>query len=210
MDTTTGRARGSGGGRREELVGIAYRHIAERGFEGLRFRDVAGEAGINNATLLYYFPSKEALIQAVLERMLAEYTTLDAPRPPAGTAGALAELRVEFAEARASLDKAPEQFVVFTELLLRSRRDAAVAALLERLTSRWREHVLGIVGRGIREGVFRPDLDPATVTALIMAQLQGIRYQLLAGGGVDGGRLVDLVEAHMLAWLTGNARALEP
>src|ERR1700716_4517889 len=53
--------------RREELVRAAYNQIAERGFEGLRTREVAAEVGLNIATLHYYFPTKEALIQGVVD-----------------------------------------------------------------------------------------------------------------------------------------------
>ena len=49
--------------RRHDLVQAAFRGIAERGFEGLRTRDVAADAGVNIATLHYYFPTKEALIR---------------------------------------------------------------------------------------------------------------------------------------------------
>ena len=62
-------------------MGIAYQHIAEKGFEGLRVRDVATEAGINHATLLYYFPTKEALIQGVVDFLLREFQTSRVPRP---------------------------------------------------------------------------------------------------------------------------------
>ena len=37
--------------RRQELVLAAYREIAQRGFEGLRTREVAAEVGVNIATL---------------------------------------------------------------------------------------------------------------------------------------------------------------
>ncbi|TMG42173.1 MAG: helix-turn-helix transcriptional regulator, partial [Chloroflexi bacterium] len=48
--------------RHEALVQAAFNQIAERGFEGLRTREVAAEVGVNIATLHYYFPTKEALI----------------------------------------------------------------------------------------------------------------------------------------------------
>jgi AcrR family transcriptional regulator len=39
--------------RRQELVLAAFHQIAERGFEGLRTREVAAEARVNIATLHY-------------------------------------------------------------------------------------------------------------------------------------------------------------
>ena len=53
--------------RKTELVEIAYRLIAQNGLEGFRIRQVAAEAGIDNGTLHYHFPSKEALIHGVVD-----------------------------------------------------------------------------------------------------------------------------------------------
>ena len=84
--------------RRPEIVAVAYRLIAERGLEGLRFADVAREAGINNGTLLYYFASKDALIQAVGAFLVELYSQPTARRarcrasePRSGVSGALIE-----------------------------------------------------------------------------------------------------------------------
>jgi len=65
--------------RREELVLAAYRQIAEHGFEGLRTREVAAEVGVNIATLHYYFPTKEALIGAVLAHAMGRFRTTLSP-----------------------------------------------------------------------------------------------------------------------------------
>src|SRR5258708_8338517 len=65
--------------RRSALVLAAYRQIAEHGFEGLRTREVAAEVGVNIATLHYYFPTKESLIQAVLDHAMGRFRTTLAP-----------------------------------------------------------------------------------------------------------------------------------
>src|SRR5882672_3117237 len=56
--------------RRRSLVLAAYELIADKGFEELRTRDVAARAGVNIATLHYYFGSKEDLIEGVVEYLL--------------------------------------------------------------------------------------------------------------------------------------------
>src|SRR5690349_16386707 len=61
------------GERRRALVAAAYRRIASGGFEGLRTRDVAAEAGVNIATLHYYFPTKEALIRNVIGQAMHQF-----------------------------------------------------------------------------------------------------------------------------------------
>lgn len=52
--------------RRARILEISARAFAEKGLEGVRLHDVAREAGLNQATLLYYFPSKKELYKACL------------------------------------------------------------------------------------------------------------------------------------------------
>jgi AcrR family transcriptional regulator len=60
------------GDRKTELVEIAYRLIAQNGLEGFRIRQVAAEAGIDNGTLHYHFPSKDALIIGVVDYLIED------------------------------------------------------------------------------------------------------------------------------------------
>ncbi len=70
--------------RRSELVLAAYRQIGQRGFEGLRTREVAAEVGVNIATLHYYFPTKEKLIEGVVQHAMQLFrSTLEPHGSPA-------------------------------------------------------------------------------------------------------------------------------
>src|SRR5262245_3422732 len=87
--------------RRKELTQIAYNHIAKKGFEGLRVREVAAEAGINNATLHYYFPTKEDLIKGVVDHMIQGFSTsFFSAVSPKELPDAWEKMRGEFEDAR--------------------------------------------------------------------------------------------------------------
>src|SRR5919201_6765497 len=74
--------------RRRALVAAAYRRIANDGFEGLRTRDVAADVGVNIATLHCYFPTKEALIRAVIGQAMRRFTrTMPGESSPAEQLG---------------------------------------------------------------------------------------------------------------------------
>jgi AcrR family transcriptional regulator len=169
--------RGRGGDRRRELVRIAYRQLADKGFEGLRVRDVAAEAGINNATLHYYFPTKEALIQGVVEHLMEEFATPRAVWPDQEAVTPLVELRRELEDVRDRVRESPAMFIVLNELSVRSLRDPALARVLAYLEQGWRGYLMSILQRGIRQGVFRPDLDPEATATAIMAQMRAIAYE---------------------------------
>src|SRR4051812_23519897 len=72
-------------GRERELVEAAYAQIAEVGLEGLRTRDIAARVGINIATLHYYFPSKEALVLAVVKHVNDRFKSYRSPVPEEAT-----------------------------------------------------------------------------------------------------------------------------
>src|SRR6267143_1464379 len=65
--------------REQALVRAAFNQIAERGFEGLRTREVAAGVGPNIATLHYYFPTKEALIRGVVAHAMDRFRSTLAP-----------------------------------------------------------------------------------------------------------------------------------
>lgn len=54
--------------RREEIVTAGLAVFSSSGFHGSSLRDVARRAGLSQAGLLHHFPSKERLLQAVLNR----------------------------------------------------------------------------------------------------------------------------------------------
>jgi AcrR family transcriptional regulator len=197
----------SGGDRRRELVQIAYRQIAERGFEGLRVREVAREAGINNATLHYYFPTKEALIQGVVEYLIHEFQTSRVPRLDPGSDTPLEELRREFEDLRCRLRDSPEMGAVLAELNSRARRDPAIARMLRALDDGWRDYLAGLLQRGMRDGAFRDDLNPQVTAAAMIAQIKGVGYQTLGDpdpANVD--RLVSQLAAQIERWLISASR----
>lgn len=166
--------------RRKQLVAIAMDQIAAKGFEGLRFQEVAKQARINNATLYYYFPTKEALIQGVVGH-LSEELRKTRGLPKNAPATAREELHLEFEDVRELLRTQPELFVVLTELSLRGLRDPVINKMEERRENFWRIHLSSIIGRGIEQRVFRQNIDvEATVTAL-MAQIKGIGYHATMG-----------------------------
>jgi AcrR family transcriptional regulator len=56
--------------RRVELLAAAIRVLAREGLAETTTRKIAAEAGVNQATLLYYFGSKDDLLFAVLQEMM--------------------------------------------------------------------------------------------------------------------------------------------
>lgn len=188
--------------RRQQLIQIAFDLIASKGFEGLRFQEVAALAGINNATLYYYYPSKEALIEGVVQSMMEQLKApAAAPKEPAN---ALDELRQLFASARIRLNQDPSFFIVITELALRSRRDPAINSIGEQRDRFWERDLTSILERGVAQRIFRRDLDSAAVAASLMAQLKGVAHHAAMRerhpGEID--TILAQIAAQVEHWLT--------
>src|SRR5215471_14333312 len=160
-----------------QIVRAAYRLIVESGLEGFRTRDVAAKVGINSATLHYYFPSKESLIQGVVQHLIEELKRplVKSQQKPQS---AIDKLRLEFRDVSARIRQAPDQLLVLNELAIRSWRDPAIARILAYLDEQWHGHLSSILKQGIAQGEFRSDLNVVQTASSIMTQLRGIGLQV--------------------------------
>jgi AcrR family transcriptional regulator len=155
------------------LIEAAFALIAERGFEGLRLRDVAAQAGIDHSTLHHHFATKQDLVDAVVGHTVQQFRS-DRPEdaPPETLHLHLAGL------ARLARER-PGLSVVMRELDLRATRDPAVRAILERHEAGWRMALvrrlegLGIAGRELEDSV-----------ELVIATVKGVSLKPAAAEAV--------------------------
>jgi len=148
--------RTGGEARRRKLLEEATRLFGKRGFEGTSLDAVATAAGVRKQTLLYYFPTKDALLQACVEetsRRVSEYLieALDAEASGSRKAEAVVHALFELAEAW------PE-FAQFIREASRLGTDVIerFAGVLEPLRLR----AIGFLANGMHEGSIRRQ-DPA-------------------------------------------------
>ncbi len=165
--------------RRDELVNIAYDEIAQHGLEGLRFHVVAQAAGINNATLCYYFSTKEDLIQGVVSKLKRDFSHAPILESTSNSPSAADEIRRVFDECRKQLVENPAQLTVYIELLTLAWRDPATAQAFAEIDQAWHQRLVEIIERGIRSGEFHPTLDSSALATMIMTEIRGIYLNLL-------------------------------
>lgn len=67
--------------RRDELLNAAESLLCDQGSDSLTLAAVADRAGVSKGGLLYHFNSKEALIKAMVERLIADFDELLAAQP---------------------------------------------------------------------------------------------------------------------------------
>jgi AcrR family transcriptional regulator len=185
----------SGEERRQALVRAAFGCIAERGFEGLRLREVAAEVGIDHSTLHHYFATKEDLVAGVINDATRQFW----PTMPA-EGSAIDRLQYHLAALGRMIREQPALFTVMAELDLRARRDPGIRAVIDRHEEGWRVVLEEVLGRAAKEGALTQDLAVPTAVELIIAAVKGVRQLpdraedvlaqlngLLAGNRTDGG-----------------------
>lgn len=172
IESTTIARRAPTDDRRAEIAAAARALIVEKGVEGLRTRDIAERVGINIATLHYHVPSKEALIELVAESLQDAFIqqTIDRPRAHLSAAE---RMELEFVDFREIALERPEILLVFSELMERGRRDERIAAAILPMKRRWRQILGDLLSEGVRDGVYRADIDPEAFASIMMSSFIG-------------------------------------
>ena len=155
--------------RQEALVQAAYELLAERGFEGLRTRDVAGKVGVNIATLHYYYPTKEKLIRGVVGYAMGRFRSTLQPADSPGE-----QLTAHFAGIRRLARNEPELFIVMGELAMRGRRDRAIATIVRDVDATWQKTLAALLRHAAKEGAIANAAKADDLAALIVATLKGL------------------------------------
>ena len=129
----------------ERILDAAGKVFLERGFTGATFDEIAEAARAGKLTIYARFPSKEALFNAVIERLAHRNTGIDVVSSP----GAPIEDRLE-ALATAILIRvlAPETMGLIRVAVAEARRFPDVAASVSRMA---RDRQIDAIGRMLSE-----------------------------------------------------------
>lgn len=181
-----------GESRRAAIIDAAAREFAQHGFHGASIAAVADRVGITQSGVLHHFPSKEALLDAVVQRRFAEDAEL-ADRLGLGEASPLAGY--DTIVARNEADPTWVQFLtVITADGLTEDNPAheLIRLRYQRVRERMRDRIVS--HSGDRYGL--PDhLNPDDVASLLLAALDGLQVQWLYDDSVDmRGRIALLVD----------------
>ncbi len=186
--------------RRRSLVQAAYHLLAEGGFERLRTRNIAARAGVNIATLHYYFARKEDIIRSVVEYLLQQFMTAYLPGSPFEMRTPLEQIRGELAEMQYLLQEKPEMFIVLNELILRSLHDSVIHHMIKWLDEGWHTYLEQVIRDGIGQGLFRTELDPGSAATWLILLTKGTTLHYMTNpGAVD----FDRIRVEVEHWLTG-------
>lgn len=167
---------------KEAILAAARQLFAKRGYRGTSLASIAEAAGLSQPGLLHHYPSKNAVLLAVLASRDAEDWRLSTPQPEAPGIGIIDGM----ASLVAHNESEPQVVALYSMLL-----GEAVAGdhpahdyYLQRF-----EHIRGRITENLREaqtaGNLAPGIDPEALANVLIAVQDGLQFQWLLDQSVD-------------------------
>ena len=160
---------------RENIIRASSSVIAKNGFEGATLNEIAQEAGVTEPTIYLHFEGKESLLFAIAEDQMKRYL-LFLDDHLQGIRGAENKLsKLIWSHLRYSDTNREFMSVVLFDC--RNNRNFYHSSAYT-LVRRYSGVLLSILDEGIREGVFRSDMNPALVRDIVFGLMdyEAIRY----------------------------------
>lgn len=154
--------------RAADILDAGVTVLIEHGYHNLSLRRVAEEAGLRLGNLQHYFPTKDALVQAMLDRVIETYLSRFGRIRLSGL-DPESEFREVVAAVFTDLNKR-RTTVFFPELWSLANHDPQVAGYMERMYARYRDVLESLIVR------INPELDAMQVKRLalfISASIEG-------------------------------------
>jgi len=158
----------------EELLRVAYRLMATKGMHNMTLQDVADEAGMSKANVVYHYKTKENLVLTSMEWVLE--------RVAARVAEATASVSGREAKVKAMIDaifRDPRRnrtfYVVYAELIAHSCRNGRFAEV----NRRFRAIVIGEYEAVIRSTDGKSPRTVAREAIVVRALIDGLFLQWL-------------------------------
>lgn len=153
---------------KSRIMAAAKNEFARLGFAGARVDEIAEKAQANKRMIYHYFGSKEQLFQMVLEEAYLDIR------------GAEQALKLDDLPPRDALEKLvkftwqyyldnPEFITLVNSANLHRAKHIADSTKLPASSQRLNEMVQSILDRGVKDGVFRPDVDALQLNITIAA-----------------------------------------
>jgi AcrR family transcriptional regulator len=162
--------------RRDQIVEAAMTIIAREGIDRLSLGRIQKAVGMARGHLTYFFPTKEAILLAVVDRMLSEHkkrmaAERDCPQP--GRAGGREIARFMLSRPMSQTPAGRDFLSVMATFSAQMNHRSDYRAKVAGMQAEWRRQL----GEAIAPGSTEP---PAVAASLLMALTMGLDAQLAA------------------------------
>lgn len=165
--------------RRPQIVAAAAEVLYERGLFATRIADIAERAGTSAATILYYFESKDKLLEAAVDHTDAEFEAR--LRDGLERRERAQDKLVHMIEETSLGPDGLNDWTLWMEIWVRARRVPAVRASYPRLDRRQRGLIAEIVREGQASGELSEEVDPDDFAMDLSGLMDGLGVQVTLG-----------------------------
>ncbi|MBS4753251.1 TetR/AcrR family transcriptional regulator [Nocardioides sp. zg-ZUI104] len=180
--------------RRADIVAAALSCMARNGYERTSTAQICAAAGVSSGTFFHYFPTKPAVLAAVLQDGLER--TRGVMEGIRSTAANNAEAALQQWQEHVLNEAADEHLAGLAAALGSVPDNAEVAALLQAETTLTREVLTELVAAGQHQGTMRSDWAPDRVAAWLEILANGVlEYAIETGASIPELRseMIDVV-----------------
>jgi TetR/AcrR family transcriptional regulator, cholesterol catabolism regulator len=175
-------------GREAQLLAIARRLFAQKGFDATSLRDIAEVAQITKAALYYYFPNKDALYERVviesMDSLLAEVKAAVARVPTP-----MQKVRAFLHASAESMEQRRDQWVAGSNAFWQAGATGRRGLALHQRDA-YEQLLRGCVMDGIAQGELRA-VDPAMACRLLLSGLNQMSRWHRTGGRLTATEVID-------------------
>ena len=191
------------GEKRRQILDAAQRCFAREGFGRASIANLCAEAGISPGHLYHYFESKEAILGAIIQRLLEDVSakfgrTLE-------SSDALAALIAD--AQRAKVRKDDGEPVLMLDVLADAGRNPAVAGILQTHSRVMREMLADFLRRGQARGGIDPTLDAEMAAAVLIGMIDASKIMAVRDPSLDRARMIESLQTMIVRFLTPQDRA---
>lgn len=163
---------------RLSLIGAAGRVVSEKGLGGVRIRDIAAEAGVSPAAVLYHYPETDDLMLDVHRAAVDEY--VEARRAEQQQSFDPRHRLVSAVIAGVPPYTDPRIIKQLYEMHGLARRSPEHAELMSSLWQREHAQYVQVIEDGISRGYFAPTRKPAEVARMLLSMEDGLVLHLVS------------------------------
>jgi AcrR family transcriptional regulator len=171
--------------RRSQILEAALRCFARNGIHPTSMQDIFHEAGLSAGAVYRYFPTKEQLVAAVVERVLgmSQGAVTEEGSSASGVDSVLDRLLGVFEDPGPGEQQ--DRFRLVLQIWAEALRSPQVGEVLRASTDALRASIAGQIAQAQARGDLRDDLEPSATARALTALFEGYAFQRAMDPAMD-------------------------
>jgi TetR/AcrR family transcriptional regulator, repressor for uid operon len=186
--------------KRQEILEGAVRCFIRDGFRGASISTICAEAQISPGHLYHYFPSKEAIIEAMaathMESIRARFSQL------ADKKDAIAVITAELQRSRKGAISGEQALIL--DLMAEAGRNPAIAKIVHSHTRAIRGLLAETLRNGQATGGIDPNLDVELAASILINLMDGSKILRIRDPKIDTRKCDEMLATMIARFLSGN------